>query len=182
MQGRRVDRKRNAPTHRFAFSGWNTECLHLFGRNPQPSRTLCPTFFNSFSTCLPSLFLSTTISSQILPPSPGKPRRPRRPPSRPPPANPQSLSRALYIDPNQFPHTLTVSTADACSHRVSHVRYLTVLPFQMSQTREDSVYLAKLAEQAERYEGSSPRHFLAHSPRLMPFHRDGREHEARGFF
>jgi hypothetical protein len=25
---------------------------------------------------------------------------------------------------------------------------------QMSQTREDSVYLAKLAEQAERYEGT----------------------------
>ena len=31
-------------------------------------------------------------------------------------------------------------------------------PFQMSQSREDSVYLAKLAEQAERYEGlSTPR-------------------------
>jgi hypothetical protein len=26
-------------------------------------------------------------------------------------------------------------------------------PLQMSDTREDSVYLAKLAEQAERYEG-----------------------------
>jgi hypothetical protein len=29
---------------------------------------------------------------------------------------------------------------------------------QMSQSREDSVYLAKLAEQAERYEGPWPRH------------------------
>lgn len=90
MQGRRVGRKRNAPTHRFAFSGWHTDCLRLFGRNPQPSRTLCPTFFNSFSTCLPSLFLYPQQSppNSSNSPSPGKPRRSRRPPSRPPSANP----------------------------------------------------------------------------------------------
>lgn len=47
MQGRRVDWKRNAPTLRVPFCGWNAECLSLFAPNPQPSRTLCPTFFNS---------------------------------------------------------------------------------------------------------------------------------------
>lgn len=45
----------------FSFFGCNAECLSLFGRNPQPSRTLCPSFFNSSRPCLPSLFLSTTI-------------------------------------------------------------------------------------------------------------------------
>jgi hypothetical protein len=42
---------------------------------------------------------------------------------------------------------------------------------------EDSVYLAKLAEQAERYEGmftASP----ANALRLTPMARNGREHEA----
>ena len=69
MQGRQVDRKRNAPTLRFAFSGWNAECLSLFARNPQPSRTLCPSFFKlSSRPCLPSLFQSTTISSLAHPP------------------------------------------------------------------------------------------------------------------
>jgi hypothetical protein len=48
--------------------------------------------------------------------------------------------------------------------------------FQMPESREDSVYLAKLAEQAERYEGefpSSPCRAITH----ITF-RDGREHEA----
>ena len=47
----------------------------------------------------------------------------------------------------------------------------------MPESREDSVYLAKLAEQAERYEGkSSP--FLFWSCALMLYHRDGGKHEA----
>lgn len=32
----------------------------------------------------------------------------------------------------------------------------------MSETREDCVYLAKLAEQAERYEGMSSQHLVTH--------------------
>ena len=55
-------------------------------------------------------------------------------------------------------------------------------------TREDSVYLAKLAEQAERYEGGL---FLGHVMALFTFFpvfltrrwdRNGREHEERRFF
>ena len=49
MQGRRVDRKRKPSALIFTFFGWNAEELYLplFGPNPQPSRTLCPSVFNS---------------------------------------------------------------------------------------------------------------------------------------
>lgn len=53
---------------------------------------------------------------------------------------------------------------------------------QMStDTREDSVYLAKLAEQAERYEGMY--YLLVDAPWCLMSRvcRDGREHEARCF-
>ena len=49
----------------------------------------------------------------------------------------------------------------------------------MPESREDSVYLAKLAEQAERYEGDiAIMSFNAHDSQMF---RDGRKHEARGF-
>ena len=48
----------------------------------------------------------------------------------------------------------------------------------MPETREDSVYLAKLAEQAERYEGAHARSM--HARLLTCGHRDGGEHEAGG--
>jgi len=45
---------------------------------------------------------------------------------------------------------------------------------------EDSVYLAKLAEQAERYEGISPRPLQPLQPPLTPCaFRNGRKHESR---
>ena len=47
----------------------------------------------------------------------------------------------------------------------------------MPESREDSVYLAKLAEQAERYEGELA-HFHPRGRVLTPLCRDGREHEA----
>ena len=52
---------------------------------------------------------------------------------------------------------------------------------QMSQSREDSVYLAKLAEQAERYEGSwfLLVHVCGRVAHAFDAYRDGREHEAR---
>lgn len=43
---------------------------------------------------------------------------------------------------------------------------------------EDSVYLAKLAEQAERYEGK-PLHGPASACARLTQHRNGREHEDR---
>jgi hypothetical protein len=43
---------------------------------------------------------------------------------------------------------------------------------------EDSVYLAKLAEQAERYEGKLISQKLRVC-KLIRMHRDGREHEGR---
>jgi len=50
----------------------------------------------------------------------------------------------------------------------------------MTQSREDSVYLAKLAEQAERYEG---RHLLLLACRcvFISHDRDGRKHETCRF-
>jgi hypothetical protein len=50
----------------------------------------------------------------------------------------------------------------------------------MSESREDCVYLAKLAEQAERYEGAVLRVSLVFACLPVPL-RDGREHEARSF-
>jgi len=47
----------------------------------------------------------------------------------------------------------------------------------MSESREDSVYLAKLAEQAERYEGARVS-LVPSFTRLMTRLRDGREYEA----
>jgi hypothetical protein len=47
----------------------------------------------------------------------------------------------------------------------------------MSESREDSVYLAKLAEQAERYEGARASR-VPHFIRLMDRLRNGREYEA----
>lgn len=44
---------------------------------------------------------------------------------------------------------------------------------------EDAVYLAKLAEQAERYEGSLPGIPMAMFQLLTMRCRDGREHEGR---
>ena len=47
----------------------------------------------------------------------------------------------------------------------------------MSESREDSVYLAKLAEQAERYEGPQVSRVPCFTG-LMTLLRDGREYEA----
>ena len=51
----------------------------------------------------------------------------------------------------------------------------------MVESREDSVYLAKLAEQAERYEGL-PFHvlFFIFCRLLIAYLRDGRKYEACG--
>lgn len=46
---------------------------------------------------------------------------------------------------------MTIAIANA--NPVPTTKPTAPVPKQMSQTREDSVYLAKLAEQAERYEG-----------------------------
>jgi hypothetical protein len=47
----------------------------------------------------------------------------------------------------------------------------------MPESREDSVYLAKLAEQAERYEGQY-HCFVSCAQAYDAVIRDGREHEA----
>ena len=54
----------------------------------------------------------------------------------------------------------------------------------MSESREDNVYLAKLAEQAERYEGQClwPHTCQKVYAEQWRINRDGREHEARCFF
>jgi hypothetical protein len=54
----------------------------------------------------------------------------------------------------------------------------------MPESREDSVYLAKLAEQAERYEGTCHCYGQWVILRGLPLSfslRDGREYEARRF-
>jgi len=100
MLGRWAGRKRNAPTLRFSFLGWNAECLSLFARNPQPSRTLCPSVFN-FLLDRARLSLSLSTISSRIPHSPfpselsvsNVPHRVQPPLTRcPPPCRSQSIN------------------------------------------------------------------------------------------